>query len=83
MNKYSSISDLRSLYAEKVTLQRQVYKQEKTILNDLSDIQSGAQRWVDGVFRLKNIVKALLPKFEFASILYPIVKRFVFRRKRK
>ena len=83
MNKYSSISDLRSLYTEKVTLQRQVYKQEKTILNDLSDIQSGAQRWVDGVFRVKNIVKALLPKFEFASILYPIVKRFVFRRKRK
>ncbi len=82
MNKYSSISGLSQLYSEKLTLQKKVRKQEKAVLNDVTDIQNGFQKWVDGAFRVRNIARTLLPKLEYTTVLFPILKR-ILKRKRK
>ena len=74
MNNFSNIQSLKQLNSEKQQL-------EKVVLYDINGIQSGAKKWIEGVFRVKNIVKFFLPKLEFATVLFPVVKR-IFRKRR-
>ena len=43
---------------------------------------SGAKKWVDGIFRVSNIIKFFLPKIEFATVLFPVLKRIIRKRRR-
>ena len=81
MNNFSNIQSLKQLNSEKQQLKRVVRRQEKVVLYDINGIQNGAKKWIEGVFRVKNIVKFFLPKLEFATVLFPVVKR-IFRKKR-
>lgn len=81
MDKFSTISSLKQLYSEKQQLEKRVKRQENTVLNDLYEVQAGAKKWVDGIFRVSNIIKFFLPKLEFASVLYPVLKRIIRKRK--
>lgn len=82
MDKFSNIHNLKQLYSEKRQLEKSVHRQEKVVLNDIYAIQSGTRKWVEGAFRVKNIVKFFLPKLEFATVLYPVLKRII-RKRRK
>ena len=82
MNQFSNIHSLKELNSEKRQLERKVRRQEKLVLRDVSDLQAGAQKWIDGAFRVKNIVKFFIPKLEFASVLYPVIKRIIRKRRR-
>ena len=81
MNTFSSIENLRQLYSEKRQLEKKVRRQEKVVLYDLNSIHSEAKKWIDGAFRVKNIVKYFLPKVEFATFLFPILKRILRKKK--
>ena len=82
MDKFSNIHNLKQLYSEKRQLEKKVKRQENVVLNDIYDVQSGAKKWIDGAFRVKNIVKFFIPKLEFATVLYPVLKRII-RKRRK
>lgn len=81
MNNFSNINSLKQLYSEKRQLEKVVRRQEKVVLYDINGIQNGAKKWIDGAFRVKNIVKFFLPKLEFATVLYPVLKRLIRKRK--
>ena len=81
MNNFSNITSLKQLYLEKRQLEKVVRRQEKVVLYDINGIQNGAKKWIDGAFRVKNIVKFFLPKLEFATVLYPVLKRLIRKRK--
>ena len=81
MNNFSNIQSLKQLNSEKQQLEKVVRRQEKVVLYDINGIQSGAKKWIEGVFRVKNIVKFFPPKLEFATVLFPVVKR-IFRKRR-
>ena len=81
MNNFSNITSLKQLYSEKRQLEKVVRRQEKVVLYDINGIQNGAKKWIDGAFRVKNIVKFFLPKLEFATVLYPVLKRLIRKRK--
>ena len=81
MNNFSNIGNLKQLYSEKQQLEKVVRRQEKVVLYDINGIQNGARKWIDGAFRVKNIVQFFLPKVEFATFLYPILKRIIRKRK--
>ena len=81
MNNFSNIGNLKQLYSEKQQLEKVVRRQEKVVLYDINGIQNGAKKWIDGAFRVKNIVKFFLPKLEFATVLYPVLKRLIRKRK--
>lgn len=83
MNKLSNITNLQQLGQEKLLLQKKIRKQEDRLMGDVASIQSTAQKWVDGVFRVKNILQFFIPKMEFATVLFPVVKRLFFKRKKK
>ena len=82
MNNFSNINSLKQLYSEKRQLEKVVRRQEKVVLYDINGIHEGAKKWIDGAFRVKNIVKFFLPKLEFATVFYPVLKRII-RKKRK
>lgn len=82
MNNLSNIQNLHQLEAERRQLRKQIRRQENTIMNDLGSIQASAQKWVNGVFRVKNILSFFLPKVEIATVLFPVLKRIVRRKKR-
>ena len=77
MSNFSNIGNLKQLYSEKQQLEKVVRRQEKVVLYDINGIHEGAKKWIDGAFRVKNIVKFFLPKLEFASVLYPVLKRII------
>ena len=81
MNNFSNINSLKQLYSEQRQLEKVVRRQEKVVLYDINGIQNGAKKWIDGAFRVKNIVKFFLPKLEFATVLYPVLKRLIRKRK--
>lgn len=81
MNNFSNIQSLKQLNSEKQQLEKVVRRQEKVVLYDINGIQNGAKKWIDGVFRVKNIVKFFLPKLEFATVLFPVIRR-IFRKRR-
>lgn len=81
MNNFSNITNLKQLYSEKRQLEKVVRRQEKVVQYDLNGIHNEAKKWIDGAFRVKNIVKFFLPKVEFATFLFPIMKR-ILRKKR-
>lgn len=81
MNNFSNIQSLKQLYSEKQQLEKVVRRQEKVVLYDINGIQNGAKKWIEGVFRVKNIVKFFLPKLEIATVLFPVIKR-IFRKRR-
>ena len=81
MNNFSNITSLKQLYLEKRQLEKVVRRQEKVVLYDINGLHEGAKKWIDGVFRVKNIVKFFLPKLEFATVLYPVLKRLIRKRK--
>ena len=81
MNNFSNITNLKQLYSEKRQLEKVVRRQEKVVQYYLNGIHNEAKKWIDGAFRVKNIVKFFLPKVEFATFLFPILKR-ILRKKR-
>ena len=81
MEQFSNIHSLKQLYSEKHHLERKVRRQEKIVLHDVTVVHEGAQKWINGAFRVKNIVKFFLPKLEFATVLYPVLKRLIRKRK--
>lgn len=81
MDRFSTISSLKQLYSEKQQLEKRVKRQENTVLSDLYEVQAGAKKWVDGIFRVSNVVKLFLPKIEFATLLFPVLKRIIRRRR--
>ncbi|MBR3647915.1 MAG: hypothetical protein IKN59_05965 [Paludibacteraceae bacterium] len=82
MNNYSSINNLQKLEQEKRILRKRIRKQENNVLTDLGAMRASAEKWVNGVIRFKNIAQFFLPKFEIATILFPIVRK-IFRWRRK
>ena len=82
MDRFSTISSLKQLYSEKQQLEKRVKRQENTVLSDLYEVQAGAKKWVDGIFRVSNIIKFFLPKIEFATVLFPVLKRIIRKRRR-
>lgn len=81
MDRFSTISSLKQLYSEKQQLEKRVKRQENTVLSDLYEVQAGAKKWVDAIFRVSNVVKLFLPKIEFATLLFPVLKRIIRRRR--
>jgi len=82
MDNFSTINSLSQLSSEKNRLRKRVRRQENQVLDDLYSVQAGAKKWVDGVFRISNIVKFFLPKIEFATVLFPVLKRIIRKRRR-
>ncbi len=82
MNNFSQIRSLKQLQQEKQQLQKRARRQESAVLNDLNGLHASAQKWINGVFRLKNIASFFLPKLEFATVLFPVLKRVLRKRKK-
>ena len=82
MNNFATISSLKQLHEEKRHLQKRVRKQENAVLKDISVMQASARKWVDGALRLKNVLKIFLPRVEFATLMFPLLRR-IFRKRKK
>lgn len=82
MNKYSQIRNLQELDAERQLLRKEVGKRERIVLRDLNGIHESWMSWTNSLFRIKNLLNVFLPKLEFATVLFPVLRR-LFGRKKK
>ena len=82
MSSFNRIQNLRQLEAQKRQLRKTIRRQENVVLDDINAVHTSARKWVDGVFRVKNILGFFLPKLEIATVLFPVLKR-IFRKKKR
>lgn len=82
MSNYSQIRNLKELDQERQKLRKEAGRRERIVLRDLNGIQESWQKWSSSIFRLKNILSVFVPKLEFATVLFPVIRR-LFGRKKK
>lgn len=81
MNNYSKIRNLQELDAARKDLQKEVGRRERIVLRDLNGIHESWTSWTNSIFRIKNILSVFLPKLEFATVLFPVLRRIFGKKK--
>lgn len=78
----SRIRTLEQIELHRLQLERQASKQERGMMRQAEDIKLSWRQSLSGFFRFRNIVRAIVPKLEYVTMILPFVTR-LFRRHKK
>lgn len=80
MNNLSQIRNLQDIDRMRKVLRKKARKQGAVVEKDIAHIQHSWEHFVGGFTRVKNIFSVFLPRMEYLTVLFPVLKRFIKRK---